>query len=117
MHYTEPPLARVSFFMAAALPEISTLSLHDALPISDFGVTVFDSSGQQVSEGPLNYAVGRQRFDVPEGLRSEEHTSELQSHHELVCRLLLEKKNKGEPQNAGAILLDDAERVDRLVLR
>src|SRR5437667_7670641 len=28
------------------------------------------------------------------GIRSEEHTSELQSHHDLVCRLLLEKKNK-----------------------
>src|SRR5437667_8954700 len=34
-------------------------------------------------------------FGVPqEQVRSEEHTSELQSHHDLVCRLLLEKKNK-----------------------
>src|SRR5437588_4112959 len=32
--------------------------------------------------------------DVPEDPRSEEHTSELQSHSDLVCRLLLEKKNK-----------------------
>src|SRR5437667_7526243 len=32
-------------------------------------------------------------FSVLKGLRSEEHTSELQSHHDLVCRLLLEKKN------------------------
>src|SRR5437667_11094487 len=31
---------------------------------------------------------------LPELMRSEEHTSELQSHHDLVCRLLLEKKNK-----------------------
>src|SRR5437667_2775423 len=30
--------------------------------------------------------------------RSEEHTSELQSHHDLVCRLLLEKKNKDQRQ-------------------
>src|SRR5437667_12409481 len=34
------------------------------------------------------------RGDFLAGLRSEEHTSELQSHHDLVCRLLLEKKNK-----------------------
>src|SRR5438034_4715010 len=33
----------------------------------------------------------------PEMLRSEEHTSELQSHSDLVCRLLLEKKKKTEP--------------------
>src|SRR5436190_13162374 len=41
--------------------------------------------------------LGRSRFGiVPDvGLRSEEHTSELQSHSELVCRLLLEKKNGG----------------------
>src|SRR3970282_1489226 len=32
------------------------------------------------------------------GRRSEEHTSELQSHHDLVCRLLLEKKKRGESQ-------------------
>src|SRR5207247_743364 len=44
---------------------------------TDFGVTVFDSSGQQVSEGPLNYAVGRQRFDVPEGLAGRPLTVEL----------------------------------------
>jgi len=44
---------------------------------TDFGVTVFDSTGQQVSEGPLNYAVGRQRFDVPEGLAGRPLTVEL----------------------------------------
>src|SRR5437773_9074513 len=32
------------------------------------------------------------RRSHPDGTRSEEHTSELQSHHDLVCRLLLEKK-------------------------
>src|SRR5260370_12982140 len=36
-----------------------------------------------------------------EGLRSEEHTSELQSHLNLVCRLLLEKKKKTRPHNRG----------------
>src|SRR5438132_6108369 len=35
------------------------------------------------------------RWWGPEGFRSEEHTSELQSHSDLVCRLLLEKKNSG----------------------
>src|SRR5437773_9033075 len=33
-------------------------------------------------------------YGVSDGYRSEEHTSELQSHHDLVCRLLLEKKKK-----------------------
>src|SRR5437773_6595006 len=37
-------------------------------------------------------AVGSTALGVPQGERSEEHTSELQSHHDLVCRLLLEKK-------------------------
>src|SRR5260370_20153758 len=39
----------------------------------------------------VNFGVAR-RFDLPKGGRSEEHTSELQSHLNLVCRLLLEKK-------------------------
>src|SRR5437773_7834898 len=51
----------------------------------------------------LDSAVVRRRIRRPiepggdreaQGRRSEEHTSELQSHHELVCRLLLEKKNR-----------------------
>src|SRR5437773_6994144 len=45
----------------------------------------------ELSDGPhLSYAVQWFSFAI----RSEEHTSELQSHHDLVCRLLLEKKNK-----------------------
>src|SRR5437773_9747401 len=38
--------------------------------------------------------IGRPRSDSADAMRSEEHTSELQSHHDLVCRLLLEKKKK-----------------------
>src|SRR5437773_6626271 len=38
--------------------------------------------------------IGAQEFSSRKSLRSEEHTSELQSHHDLVCRLLLEKKKK-----------------------
>src|SRR5437773_5274406 len=41
---------------------------------------------------------------IRDSLRSEEHTSELQSHHELVCRLLLEKKNMTYHVGAGAAL-------------
>ena len=44
---------------------------------TDFGVTVFDSTGQQVNQGPLNYAVGRQKFAVPEGLAGQVLTVEL----------------------------------------
>src|SRR5688500_20305048 len=72
------------FFSVSATTEIYTLSLHDALPISH---------GQR-------RAPRAQRRQAPPGvapppaveLRSEEHTSELQSPCNLVCRLLLEKK-------------------------
>src|SRR2546427_6980230 len=51
---------------------------------------LFDAGGGQVHIGPAGEAV----FEVPGGFRSEEHTSELQSQSNLVCRLLLEKKKK-----------------------
>src|SRR6266513_6004177 len=73
------------FFNATATPEIYTLSLHDALPI-------FLPRGDRHDRGtapPRRHAVRAGRADVP---RSEEHTSELQSRFDLVCRLLLEKK-------------------------
>src|SRR5437879_9903778 len=70
-----------SFFShAAATTEISTLSLHDALPIS-----------AAAPECGLQRAPRRPGRPCP--TRSEEHTSELQSPMYLVCRLLLEKKN------------------------
>src|SRR4029077_21298047 len=69
------------FFNDTATTEIYTLSLHDALPICE-----------PVAE--VRGAVpGGHRSDWP-CARSEEHTSELQSHLNLVCRLLLEKKTK-----------------------
>src|SRR5437667_3051633 len=46
--------------------------------------------------------------------RSEEHTSELQSHHDLVCRLLLEKKNKNKSNNDKEVLEDTQTIVNRL---
>src|SRR5688572_32276928 len=82
-----------------ATTEIYTLSLHDALPI-------FAQSGGRVGRAHARQALVLQRADVPSHhpqafrahrrarqiQRSEEHTSELQSQSNLVCRLLLEKK-------------------------
>src|SRR6266511_2632413 len=70
------------FFNDTATTEIYTLSLHDALPIS--------SSEKLVRGSGYNHVI-RQAFRM---MRSEEHTSELQSRENLVCRLLLEKKKK-----------------------
>src|SRR6266853_7049348 len=72
----------VFFFNDTATTEIYTLSLHDALPISGCNATT-------------SRAVSPAWLDPPGGWRrSEEHTSELQSQSNLVCRLLLEKKKK-----------------------
>src|SRR3954449_3333961 len=69
------------FFNDTATTEIYTLSLHDALPIS------------RVGKRPMMVLMVVV-FPIPLRPRSEEHTSELQSHSHLVCRLLLEKKKK-----------------------
>src|SRR5688572_33241829 len=82
------------FFNDPATTEIYTLSLHDALPI-------FQQHGVLPGDRWL-HAIFCQRRSKPRfalnGLginrRSEEHTSELQSQSNLVCRLLLEKKKK-----------------------
>src|SRR5215471_21616543 len=71
------------FFNDTATTEIYTLSLHDALPISPACCTSTAS--------PLTRPWRRPR--------SEEHTSELQSRRDLVCRLLLEKKKKHKKQS------------------
>src|SRR2546430_13633074 len=71
------------FFNDTATTEIYTLSLHDALPISA-------ARRRSLREAPGG--IGEQRR-LPARPRSEEHTSELQSQSNLVCRLLLEKKN------------------------
>src|SRR5256885_14177791 len=72
------------FFNDTATTEIYTLSLHDALPI--FGVLrkALESRCFYLALAVDHHAAGR----------SEEHTSELQSPCNLVCRLLLEKKKK-----------------------
>src|SRR5215204_7809735 len=80
----------VFFFNDTATTEIYTLSLHDALPIprrcgspGPVCRPPADPRCPHSGRSPLT-CVGR----------SEEHTSELQSHSDLVCRLLLEKKKK-----------------------
>src|SRR3989339_2029653 len=72
------------FFNDTATTEIYTLSLHDALPISIFFLS---SSSFFQPEGTL---CRQQVSSLPS--RSEENTSELQSLTNLVCRLLLDKK-------------------------
>src|SRR5215211_9162772 len=70
-------------FNDTATTESYTLSLHDALPIStDAG---HDHGPRPPSDHRLGSGTGNRRR-----WRSEEHTSELQSHSDLVCRLLLE---------------------------
>src|SRR5260370_17458207 len=74
------------FFNDTATTEIYTLSLHDALPILS---TLSRISCTSTTSTGSSWCTSRSRR-----LRSEEHTSELQSHLNLVCRLLLEKKKK-----------------------
>src|SRR5256885_6923561 len=87
------------FFNDTATTEIYTLSLHDALPIS--GESIPAQLHQSYTSSPYRRgrtacvpliaspSLGQLRY-----VRSEEHTSELQSPCNLVCRLLLEKKKK-----------------------
>src|SRR6266853_5963153 len=83
-------LAIFFFFNDTATTEIYTLSLHDALPIYLDGVSDrrhpagAGEPGRRAADAACQHLRGR----------SEEHTSELQSQSNLVCRLLLEKKKK-----------------------
>src|SRR5689334_23410125 len=81
------------FFNNAATSEIYTLSLHDALPIS--------RSRQRAGPGRARSARGPAVEWSWLVLRSEEHTSELQSQFHLVCRLLLEKKKNPQHISPG----------------
>src|SRR5260370_38812786 len=81
------------FFNDTATTEIYTLSLHDALPISPV-VLYVDEFQNFMFEGFQTLLSEARKFGLGLVLRSEEHTSELQSHLNLVCRLLLEKKKK-----------------------
>src|SRR5438034_6481482 len=80
-------------FNDTATTEIYTLSLHDALPISCRSNNRRSrAAGPWASRGRRCRCAGWSRECDRCGCRSEEHTSELQSHSDLVCRLLLEKK-------------------------
>src|SRR5438552_8081288 len=81
------------FFSDPATTEIYTLSLHDALPICRDADSGFqDRAGRGRSGAGSVHRALRRAVGPP--VRSEEHTSELQSPDHLVCRLLLEKKKK-----------------------
>src|SRR5207302_8266857 len=107
----------LSFFTPPPNPTSSTLSLHDALPISALIQLMLGGLPPSVDGGLLNarlryFDPERRRAGVPPDVaglvsemtdtqttatlvnRSEEHTSELQSRENLVCRLLLEKQKK-----------------------
>src|SRR5205807_8000659 len=101
---TDSSHASYFFFQDPAPAQIYTLSLHDALPIFEAAIR------QQIRRGSVQVSVQIDREPKPDdyrlnqvddvayfgqrqaGERSEEHTSELQSPCNLVCRLLLEKK-------------------------
>src|SRR5689334_23913287 len=95
---------------------ISTLSLHDALPIFEDARERANGSHLRMTDSEVRLQLGldlrrrarafhkiRAQRGLPLGngvdLRSEEHTSELQSQFHLVCRLLLEKKKKKHNNN------------------
>src|SRR5207248_5518075 len=97
------PFSADSLFTAPPPPHTYTLSLHDALPISTDGHRdcAFDLVPEMKRVHHRTTLEGFDHTDDPHALvclvfligrRSEEHTSELQSPYDLVCRLLLEKK-------------------------
>src|SRR5690606_39885577 len=100
-----------SSYNASPPPALSTLSLHDALPICGHAFEALihpekdahpgnnrATAWVEVTGGPRLLLISRHPDDpialALAGQRSEEHTSELQSRENLVCRLLLEKKKK-----------------------
>src|SRR5438270_2193281 len=85
------------FFNHTRTPPIYTLSLHDALPISVHPSAGADTAryGRSVKPGTRARSASSVRVT-----RSEEHTSELQSQSNLVCRLLLEKKKSPKRSDA-----------------
>src|SRR5438067_8170896 len=112
MHITVPN--HCFYFNATATTEIYTLSLHDALPISlvagfdrraagrdrsDSREPAADRAGHGAARGHRHRDWHRRSAED----RSEEHTSELQSRFDLVCRLLLEKKKVSDDKNRSCV--------------
>src|SRR5690606_41545754 len=93
----------IFFFYHPSTTHIYTLSLHDALPISKEKAPKPPKEDGRLKQMYRVFQMTRRydpnsvwwmagAFAIPVILRSEEHTSELQSRENLVCRLLLEKK-------------------------
>src|SRR2546430_11332721 len=103
------------FFNDTATTEIYTLSLHDALPIftrltgPEAALEAITSGAHIPAPRALELGVVDALADdvVGEAVRSEEHTSELQSQSNLVCRLLLEKKKQNTIRLSLARLVRD----------
>src|SRR2546421_8102226 len=93
------------FFNDTATTEIYTLSLHDALPIYPISLCSVDLSPYA---GEMKRSPRRRQYKFVlktpplATARSEEHTSELQSRSDLVCRLLLEKKKQNNIRTRSA---------------
>src|SRR5260370_6002801 len=82
------------FFNDTATTEIYTLSLHDALPISGIAEACRVLAAEAVEAVAVCFLHSYVNPEHERIDRSEEHTSELQSHLNIVCRLLLVKKKK-----------------------
>src|SRR5256885_8925253 len=111
---TSQPAVNFFFFNDTATTEIYTLSLHDALPIYRDPPT---RDRGEIGPG-LVLERGLEPVDLVPAARSEEHTSELQSPCNLVCRLLLEKKKyEDEPARGQSARLLRDDRLLRLLRR
>src|SRR5690349_24994062 len=84
-HVVDVYVSAIFYFNSTAPNQIYTLSLHDALPI-------LVGPGAYCSRSVIIFSLSSFMLVLIDP-RSEEHTSELQSRRDLVCRLLLEKKN------------------------
>src|SRR5699024_12715494 len=109
------PFVPCSLFFLTPPPTsvLSTLSLHDALPIStlyprlfpliryELGDIIVNTKKSGLSVYEFEEIKGRDNdfLKIDDKTRSEEHTSELQSRFDLVCRLLLEKKKTKNKKN------------------
>src|SRR5436309_15871477 len=96
-----PPFSISFIYTHTPTTEIYTLSLHDALPISCIPELICKTGVRPGRSARCYYAIWMdrnsrkcRRRQEAASQRSEEHTSELQSRENLVCRLLLEKKKK-----------------------
>src|SRR5207302_3404421 len=93
------PIVLVVVQRDSAFPLTCPLSLHDALPIfaEEVNVKAVELSSEPAILGRFELVVNPRLLGPRLGGRSEEHTSELQSRENLVCRLLLEKKKNKTP--------------------